>query len=871
MNQINWKTLLPHGIAVVFFFALAIAYNSSIIDGGRLVSHDDTMYRGAAKEIIDYREKEHEEGLWTNNMFSGMPAYTLAYAPQNNLVGKVFTIVGSILPTPAIQMFWAMLCFYILLVTFGFKPYASAIGAIAYGFCSFNIEIVTAGHYAKLWALAFFPLIVAGINLTFQKKYIWGALITGVGTSVEIIVNHPQMTYYYFVFFLSLYMIYLFINAIVKKEVKHAFIASAITVVMMVVGLGSNANRLLPINEYTAYSTRGKSDLKQVAASTDQTGGLDKSYIVGYSSGRDDIFSFLVPNFKGFNSGVQLVENPIAKETLGKDKNMVMQTEQMLYNNYGEIISQYWGGTDLAGPGRYCSVIIFALFLLGFVFVKHPVKWLIIPAFLLTMMLSWGKNYMVLTDFFIEHFPMYNKFRAVNSIVIVITFMIPLLASFMLARLANEPAFLEKPSFGKYKNKHILVAGLGGILLLLLAMYAVPTAFQSFTTPSHMVDRVGKYMSEREMITEALSSQNVDQPSINKVIGSIEQGRIAIFKADALRSFIYLLLGSIFIGLYAFKKIPWQIMIAAVGVFVLIDICTYDYRFLNDKNFKPKKESKKDFDPSYADQVILNDSSIHKRVLNLSLSPFNDGTTSYYHQSLGGYSGAKIKRYQELIERGIFPELNRIFGGGTEKVDSLLSTAHVLNMLNTKYFIFDTKAAPLPNRHANGPAWMVTDIRFVEDADAEIESLKTINTKTTAVIDKKFEPLVKKEGIRPDSTATIKMIVKTPRLLEYEFTSTYDQFVVFSEIYYWAGWKAYIDGNEVDIIRVNYVLRALSVPKGKHKIEFMFDPASVRKGETYSLLGSSVMVLLLLAGMFVEFRRMNRKTPPKIKPSAAKK
>lgn len=859
MNKINWKSLLPHGIAVLLFLVLSLAYNSSVLDGSRLVSHDDTMYRGAGKEINDYRDKNGEEALWTNRMFSGMPAYTISYAPKNNLVGKVFYVVAGLLPTPVVQMFWAMLCFYIMLITFGFKPYASVIGSIAYGFCSFNIEIVTAGHYAKLWALAFFPLIVAGINLTFKKNYVWGALITGVATCIEIIVNHPQMTYYYFVFFLSLYLIYLSVNALLKKEVKHAIIASTITVTMLLAGLVSNANRLLPVNEYTAYSTRGKSDLKQTGSSSDQTSGLDRSYIVGYSSGKDDILSFLVPNYKGFNSGNQLIENPVAKEVLGKDRNLVGQTEGLIYNNYGEIISQYWGGTDLAGPGRYCSVIIFALFLLGFVFVKHPVKWIILPAFILTMMLSWGKNYMGLTNFFIDHFPMYNKFRAVNSIVIVITFIVPLLASFLLARLFNEPEFLEKPSFGKYKNKHALVAGLGIIVLILIGMYIMPTAFQSFTRPVHMVDKVNRFMSEREMITEALTSQQVDTKTIGQVISSIENARIAIFKADVLRSLLFMLLGGTAIGLYAFKKIKWPILAGALGVFVLADIWSYDQRFLNEKNFQKPKEASKEFAPGNADQVILADPSIHKRVLNLAVSPFNDGTTSYHHQSLGGYSGAKLKRYQELIEKGIFPEINRVFSQGGEKIDSMLSTANVLNMLNTRYFIFDPNSSPLPNRHANGAAWMVNEIQLVDDADAELGALKSFNSKTTAIIDKKFESMISNKKFNPDSASSIVLTTYEPRLNQYEFNSSSDQFVVFSEIYYPAGWSATIDGNPADIIRVNYILRGLSVPKGQHKIEFTFNPVSVSRGEVYSLIGSGIMLVLLVIGIGLEIKNRNKK------------
>jgi hypothetical protein len=864
MNKINWKAILPHGIAVVLFLIIAIAYNSALLDGSRLVSHDDTMFRGEVKELVDSRQKDGQEPLWANRTFSGMPAYTISYATHNNVVAKVFTVVAGLIPTPAGQMFWAMLCFYILLITFGFKPYASVIGAISYGFCSYNIGIITAGHYAKLWAIAFFPLIVAGINLIFKKKYLWGAALTAVATSVEILVNHPQMTYYYFVFFLSIYMVYLFVNAIVKKEVKHALISSALAVVMILIGVVSNANKLLPTQEYTQYSTRGPSELTQEAKTYDQTPGLDRSYIVGYSSGKDDIYSFLVPNYKGFNSGNQLIGNEIAKEAMGKDKALVGQVEGLLYQNYGEIVETYWGGTDLAGGGIYCSVLMLALFLLSFIFVKHPIKWLIIPGFLITLLLSWGKNYMDFTNFFIDHFPMYNKFRAVNSIIIVITFMIPLLASFMLARLANEPTFLENKSIGKYKNKHVLVAGLGVIALVLIAMYLAPTAFQSFTKPSHMVDKMGKAMTERELITEALTSQQVDQETISKAISTIEQGRIAIFKADVLRSLLIMILGGVAIALYAFKVYNWKIMLGLVGLIVLIDVWTYDQRFLspdtkvgNERIFQQPKNAEKSFAPTTADQYILADPSKHKRVLNLSLSPFNDGTTSYYHQSLGGYSGAKLKRYQELVERGIYPNLNAVFSGPQDKIDSSLAHAGVLNMLNTKYFIFDSKTPPLLNRHANGAAWTLSDIEFVKNADEEIAALKTLDTKNKAVSDQKFKDKVPANKLRPDSTAQITLTQLSPRLMEYDYISSEDQIAVFSEIYYPAGWKAYIDGTETDIIRVNYVLRALYVTKGKHKIEFIFDPASHRKGETYSLIASILMLLTVVTALFFEYK--NRK------------
>jgi len=866
MNKINWKALLPHFIAVALFLALALFYNSALLDGNRLVSHDDTMYRGAAKEIIDYRNAEGEEALWTNNMFSGMPAYTISHQQKNNFIGRIFYTFSKTIPIPASHMFLAMLCFYIMLCTFGFKPYAAIIGAISYGFCSYNLGIIVAGHYAKMWAIAVFPLIIAGINMVFKKQYLWGAVVTVVAMNIEVMVNHPQMTYYYFVFFLSLFLLYLFINAIIKKEIKHAIISSAIIMGALGLGVMGNSNKLLITQEYTQYSTRGKSDLTQTFSSADKTDGLDRSYIVGYSSGKDDIYSFLVPNYKGSNSGVQLISNKVAKEAMGKDAQLVGQTEGLVYQNYGEIIETYWGGTDLAGAGIYCSVLIFALFLLSFLFIKDPIKWIIIPAFLITLFLSWGKNYMGFSNFFIDNFPMYNKFRAVNSIIIVITFCIPLMASFMIARLANEPEYLEKKSLGKYKIKHALVGGLGAICLILLAMYAMPTAFQSFFKPAHMVDKLGQIMTEKEIISQALGTQKVDDATINSVINSIEAGRIAIFKADVLRSLIVMLLGTIAIALYAFKVYNWKIMLALVGAIILVDVWQYGQGILSkntiggggEKIFQMPKSAEKKFSPTVADNMILQDISIHKRVLNLAVSPFNDGTTSYFHQSLGGYSGAKLKKYQELVEKGIYPDINRVFGGKTDKIDSLLSTAGVLNMLNTKYFIFDPNSAPLPNRFANGAAWTVADVQFVENSDAELVGLKNINTKTQALVDDDFKADINTTNIRPDSTASITIKQLTPKYIEYEYNSTEDQLAVFSEIYYPAGWKATIDGSDAKIIKVNYVLRGLSVPKGKHKIEFSFEPSSYKKGELLSLISSIILLLLVAGAAFLSFKKYKK-------------
>jgi len=522
----------------------------------------------------------------------------------------------------------------------------------------------------------------------------------------------------------------------------------------------------------------------------------------------------------------------------------------------------------------YSGVIIFVLFLLGFLFVKHPIKWVIIPGFLITLMLSWGKNYMGFTNFFIDNFPLYNKFRAVNSIIIVVTFCIPLLASFLLARLVNEREFLEEKFVGKYKKKHGLVAGLGFIVVLMLAMYVSPRTFQSFTKPTHYVETVKKEMNEIQIINEAvttamLGERTIDQvddstkaeidKTISTVISSVEETRIAIFKKDLLRSLLILVLGAVVLGLYAFKKVNWQILVAVIGIITLVDVWKHDTRYLNSKNFVDKKKA--NFVASNADNMILADKSLHHRVMNLSLSTFNDATTSYFHKSIGGYSGAKMGRYQELVSGYIYPEVNKIYASKGVGLDSILPTLQVLNMLNTKYFIFDPNSSPLMNPFANGPAWIVNKVELVDDADGEIEGLEKFNLKQVAVVDKKFKDQIKTQTTIPDINASITLIDHTANAATYDFKSTTDQYLIFSEIYYPLGWNAYVDGTKAEYFRADYILRGMFMPKGNHKVEFIFEPATYKKAEMYSLMGSIVVLGAIGLAGFMEYRRRKVKVP----------
>lgn len=851
MKNFDFKKLLPHLIAVVVFLILSFGFNSSVLNDKKLVAHDDLMYQGAAKEIQDFREKNGEDPLWTSRMFSGMPAYLISYQTQNNITQYVFKIF-SIFPTPVGQFFVAMLGFYIMLLTFGFKPYTSMVGAIAFAFCSYNAGIVQAGHNAKLWAIGIFPIIIAGINLVFQKKYLWGALLTGVAVSAEILVNHVQMTYYYFAFFVSFYLIYLVVNSIIKGEIKHGIVASVIVGFMILVGVLTNANRLIPTSEYTEYSTRGKSELVAKMNQAEKTEGLDRSYIVGYSSGKDDWKSFLVPNFKGAKNGL-LLNNKDAMTSIGRSEaNKIMQGEQAV-ERAGGYIDQYWGMADGYIP-VYSGVIIFVLCMLGFFVVKHPIKWVVLPGIILTIMLSWGKNYMGFTDIFINHFPMYNKFRSVNSIIIVTTFAIPLLASFLLAQLIDKPESLDDKLVGNITRKKVLFGGLGFFVLLLGLMYLMPTTFQDYFKESIGVQK----LSESEFISLSLNQQGIQDSS--SIVDAIENARIAIFKSDVLRSLGILVLGALAIILYSMKKINWQIMIAIVGVVTLADVWTHSKRYLSDNDFKKVTEAKKEFLPSPADNFILADPTLHKRVCNLSTQsgPFNDASTSYFHQSIGGYHGAKVKRYQEIIENYIQKEFGMVFN--TNRMDSIqlnFAKANVLNMLNTKYFIFDKNSSPLINSSAFGPAWLVGDIKQVENADAELEELGKNNLRSIAIVDKKFSSQIKNNfGI--DSTGKITLAKMEANRLEYNSTTSIDQYAIFSEVYYPAGWKVLLDGNPVEYFRANYILRGIFLPKGNHKIEFYFEPESYQKGEMYSLIGSIILIITLIVALIFTFKNRNK-------------
>lgn len=845
--RIDWKKAVPHLVAVGLFLVISVAMSLPAFEGKVLSAHDDLQYRGSAKEVQDYREEFGKEPLWTNSMFGGMPSYLITFKPEGNFIEKfIFPILNNGLPRPANSIFVALLCFYIMLLTFKLDPWSSILGALGFGLTTYHFIIMGAGHFNKMVTISFIPLVVAGINLFFDKQYIPGAIVTGLGMSFEMLGNHPQMTYYYFSFFISIYLIYRFIDALLKKQALHGVIASAGIAVMLVIGGITTANRLLPVNEYSPYSTRGQSELVSHKENTDQTAGLDKSYIVGYSYGKGDIFSMWIPNFKGPKNGL-LYDNPHAREA-------VKASEREMLKSF----DQYWGGQDASGGALYSGAIIFFLFVLGIFIVQHPVKYIILFSVLITLLLSWGKNFMGLTEFFINYFPLYNKFRAVNSILVVMEFSVPILAAMALYEFVTKKDYFQDTlkiagTDTKVKNEYVFygVFGLTGALALIA--YLMPGLLQSYFQPG-----------EVEEITNALKNQGAGDADINRMLGIAETARMAIFKADAIRSAIIITLGAGLMWAFAKQKINAMILAAGLIVITLGDLYTINGRYLNEKNYRKPNELIR---PTTANNSILQDKDPNFRVANLSVSTFNDGITSYFHKSIGGYHGAKMERYQELIEFAIMPDLNKIFQSKAttaEEMMAVFQSMQITNMLNTKYYIFSGEQPALPNPYAFGNAWLVSKIVWVNNADEELDALQQNNLRETAVVDKRFENLLSGFTGQPDSTASIRLTSYQPNNLVYEFQAATDQVVVFSEIFYDKGWNAYIDEVATDHFRVNYVLRGLKVPAGKHAIEFDFAPATYAKGVRISQASSGILMMILIGGIgFMIRQRMKQEKASK--------
>lgn len=817
------KKFLPDLIAILAFIVISFIYFFPAITEDRILfQHDTVAGAGAGQEAKEYYERTGERTRWTNALFGGMPTYQMSPSYDSTepltFVQKVYHLF---LPNYVWLTFIMMLGFYILLRAFGIPAWLAGLGGIIWGFSSYFFILIAAGHIWKFITLAYIPPTIAGIVLAYRKKYLLGGIITALFMAMQILSNHVQMTYYFL--FVILFMVGAFFeDAWRKKELPQFFKATGVLIVAGLIGVSINLSNLYHTYEYSKETMRGKSELKYEGAAAKQTSsGLNRDYITQWSYGIGETFSLLVPNVKG-GASVPLSRSEKA-----------MEKANPMYSSLYSQLTQYFGDQPMTSGPVYVGAFVLMLFILGCFIVKGPMKWALLGATIFSILLSWGKNFMGLTDFFIDYIPMYNKFRAVSSILVIAEFTIPLLAIFTLKEILTKPELLKE------KLKYIYISfGLTGGLALLFAI--APRLF--FPT----------YIPGNEM---AALQNALPADQLSPIIANLEEMRVHLFTSDAWRSFFIVTIGTLLLLAYNAKKLKATWTVAAIALLCLGDMWSVNKRYLYDEQFIPKSEQTATFRKTQTDELILQDPSLDYRVLNFAGNTFEENNTSYWHKSVGGYHAAKLRRYQEMIDHHIAKEMQAAYqevataGGQMDSVNS--AKFPVLNMLNTKYFIFPAgqqgQTVPIENPYTFGNAWFIDKIQYVNNANEEIDAIGQVDLQQTAIVDSKFKEALQgvNEGYK-DSLSTIRLTSYEPNQLVYETSSPQDGIVVFSEIYY-PGWTATIDGKPADIARADYILRAMNVPAGKHTIEMRFDPQSlhITEGIAYGAMA------LLLVGVII--------------------
>lgn len=832
MKNLNLKTFFPIICGIAIFIALTFGYFTPLTKGKVIVQSDMVQNKGMSKEIVDYRSQYHEEPLWTNSMFGGMPAYQISISYPSNLITPLRNVFMLWFPTPANMVFSYMLGFFILLLVLKVDKWLSIIGAIGFGFSAFFFLIIDAGHNTQALAIGYIAPVFAGVILVCRREYLLGGALTALFMALELLCNHVQIAYY-LVLFLLIYVGFEWVARIKQKEYKDIFKGLTVFAIAGVLAVGCNITNLWNTYEYAKSTIRGPSEL--TSNKQNQTSGLDKDYATHWSMGKAETMTLMIPGFKGLSSSLSIKDN----------KNAVQAVDPQFRENIG-YFPQYWG--DQPGTSApYSGAIIIFLFVLGLFIVEGRIKWALLMITILSITLSWGKNMMWFTDLFLDYFPGYNKFRAVSMILVLAEVAIPILAVLALDKILKTPDLFKqkiKLFFGgkevSFQNAFIVSFAVTGGLSLLF--YLMPTAFSDFS----WVNDANYY----EQIAKA-NGADIAQ----RFIENAETARIAIFKSEAIRSFLFIAVAAIIVWLFAKSKITKAILIPALGILILFDLALVDKNYLNDKNFTTPQEAKNPFPETQADKAILEDKDPDYRVLDLTdkdNGPFNSARASYYHKSIGGYHAAKLRRYQELIEAQIINEMQNI--GQTmnsNPSDSALRATFaqqgVLNMLNTRYIIYSPDAAPLQNRYALGNAWFVNEVKMVKNADEEIKAVGEIDPARTVVIDERYKAEIDGFAPKRDPSATIRLTDYKPNDLKYESNTTAEQLAVFSEIYYEDGWNAYLDGELKPHVRANYVLRAMRIPAGKHVVEFKFEPKKYYTAEKISL--SSCLVLFGFIGI----------------------
>ncbi|WP_431167433.1 YfhO family protein [Tenacibaculum halocynthiae] len=800
----NFKKFLPYVIAIVVFTIASLIYFNPVLSGKQIKQSDITQFKGMSKQVVDYRVENGEEPYWLGNAFSGMPAFQVSAYYPNDFV-RYLDKGLRFLPRPADYLFLYFLGFFLLLIALKVDWKLAILGSLSFGFSTYLIIIFGAGHNAKAHAIGYMPMVIAGVLYLFQKRYLLGFVVTSLAMALEIYANHPQMTYY-LGFCLLILVIVEGIEAVKTKEVSVFIKQVSVLVVAVIIGVSVNATRLMSMKQYADFSTRGKSELTINPDGTpkEKSTGLDKEYITEYSYGIAETFNLIMPRFMGGGTF----------EKLGEDSNFYQTLEsnagKSVAKEYSNQVLTYWGKQPIVEAPAYIGVILFFLFFLGVFLVRGRLKYWLVSATIFSILMSWGKNFEVLTNFFIDYVPLYNKFRAVSSIQVIAELCVPLLGVIALKEFFSSKVSSEEKKEALKKALYLI----GGLLLVFTVFGSSLFAFEGI--------RDAQYQQLPELI-DALKSD-----------------RKSMLFMDGIRSLILVTLSAGLLWFLLKNKLKEIPVIIGLTVLILFDLISVDINYVNKEDFTTKRKVIKPFVASKANNEILKDKSYY-RVANFATNPMMDGRTSYFHNSIGGYHAAKMKRYQELFDYQIAK-----------------NNMEVLNMLNTKYFIAGEDKFQ-ENPEANGNAWFVNNIKLVNSADEEIKALDNLKTNEVAVLRKSsLENSKINFPQEKDSTATIALIKNAITELVYKSTTRKEQFAVFSEIYYKDGWNAYIDGELVPHYRVNYVLRGMLVPKGNHTIEFKFQPKVIKTGSTIALL-SYVLLLLVSIGWFFLNRKKEEK------------
>ena len=816
----KWRLWLPDVLVVVAFVVISFAYFfPADFEGRVLYRHDASAGRGAGQEAMEYYQRTGERTRWTNALFGGMPTYQLSPSYHSTeLLTDATTVYHLGLPENVWYVFAYLLGFYILLRAFDFRQYLAMLGAIVWAFSSYFFIIIAAGHIWKVMALAYLPPMIAGVVLAFRGKYLWGMIVTAVFGAFEVLANHVQMTYYYLFVILGLVVAFC-IDALRHKEYKHLLKATASCVVAAAIAICLNLSSLYHTWQYGQESMRGKSELVKEHAENQTNSGLDRDYITQWSYGIDETWTLLVPNAKGGSHHIHL-----------SDEQKAMQKCDPELAEYVGQWYLYWGDQPFTAGPVYVGAFVLMLFILGLFIVKGPMKWALLVVTILSILLSWGRNFMPFTDFFIDYVPMYAKFRTVSSILVIAEFTIPLLAMLALKKLIDERG---ETALRNIVIAYVLTAGVALVFALM------PTVFFDFTSYNDAAQLKG--MLPEQYVAPFLEN-------VSKV-------RMEVFTADCWRTVLVITIGTGALLLYRCKKLQASWTVALLTVLCLVDMWTVNKRYLNDAMFVSKTVREEPMPKSASIDHILQDQTKDFRVLNLASDTFNENETSFYVKSIGGYHAAKLRRYQELSDACIRPEMNELAHAIAEAQGDMTkvngdSLYPVLNMLNTKYFIVPLQGGqtvPLENPYTYGNAWFVDKVHYVDNANEELELTGKLPLRHEAVADKKFQEQLG-NAVEQDTLSVVRLTAYEPNQLTYEVESGKGGVVVFSEVYY-PGWTATIDGEEHELGRVDYVLRALQVKPGKHEVVLSFFPKSIDRTETIAYVAYGVLLLILIGGI----------------------